>query len=96
MPEDKAEVDNNASASVDKPEEEKKEETVETGSKLDEDGNPVIKRSNFYWMEKTKAYDRAGLERGFKDKEFATKEKQDLESLQLAIAFIRSQVETKK
>ena len=47
-------------------------------------------------MEKTKAYDRAGLERGFKDKEFAIKEKQDLESLQLAIAFIKSQVATKK
>ena len=71
-----AEVDNNASASVDKPDEEKKEDAGESvAQKLDEDGNPVIKRSNFYWMEKTKAYDRAGLERGFKDKEFGTKEK---------------------
>lgn len=47
-------------------------------------------------MDKTKAYDRSLLERGFKDKEFEVKQKQDLESLQLAMAFIKSQVETKK
>ena len=47
-------------------------------------------------MEKTKAYDRAGLERGFKDKEFETKQNKDLEALQIAIAFIQAQVATKK
>ena len=52
--------------------------------------------SKFHWMEKTKAYDRAALERGYKDKEFESKQKQDLDALNLAVAFIKSQVETKK
>ena len=52
--------------------------------------------SKFHWMEKTKAYDRAALERGYKDKEFESKQKQDLDALNLAIAFIKSQVKTKK
>ena len=47
-------------------------------------------------MEKTKAYDRSALERGFKDKEFETNEKRDLDALQIAIAFIQAQVATKK
>ena len=51
---------------------------------MDENG-ATEKLSKFYWMEKTKAYDRAGLERGFKDKEFETKENSDYNSLELAI-----------
>ena len=47
-------------------------------------------------MNKTKAYDRAAIERGYKDKDFGTREKQDLDQLAIAIAFIKSEVETKK
>ena len=64
--------------------------------KFDEDGQPINKISKFHWMEKTKAYDRAALERCYKDKEFATREKQDLDALQIAIAFIKAEVDTKK
>lgn len=42
-----------------------------------EENGTTEKLSKFHWMEKTKAYDRAGLERGFKDKEFETKENAD-------------------
>ena len=47
-------------------------------------------------MRKTKAYDRAGLERAFKDKEFEQKETLDISQLELAIKFMRQQVEAKK
>ena len=46
---------------------------------LDKDGHPIVKISKFHWMYKTKAYDRAAIERGYKDKDFGTKEKQDLD-----------------
>ena len=80
--EKKEEVDNNASASVEpKPEEEKKEEVpADDGvQKYDIDGHPITKISKFHWMEKTKAYDRAGIERGYKDKDFGQRENQDLD-----------------
>ena len=43
-----------------------------------------------------KAYDRSAMEKGYKDKDFEAKERADIDNLELAIKFVRQQVEQKR
>ena len=48
------------------------------------------------WMNQHKIYDRAELEQRYKDKDFQLKERSDVNNLQMAIKFVREQIEIKR
>lgn len=42
-----------------------------------------------YWPAVHKAYDHAAIMKGYKDREFDTKERQDLDNLRMALSFVQ-------
>ena len=49
-----------------------------------------------YWPAVHKAYDHAAIMKGYKDREFDTKERQDLDNLRMALSFVQKQVAEKR
>ena len=49
-----------------------------------------------HWPSVHKAYDQAAIEKGYKDADFENKERQDLETLNTALNFIKDQVKKKR